>query len=107
MNLTKKKSLRCNTSTTTIRLQYYHTIASAVLQDYYSVNSLLLSQYYNNCTTTKLLQYYDTTQNDSLLCSPDTIKDSLPKSNVAVVSLHLKEILLVGLILKNPYLWDP
>jgi hypothetical protein len=71
MNPTKKKPLRCKASTTTIRVQYYHTIASAVLQYYYSVTSLLLSQYYNNCTTTRLLQYYDTTQNDSFLCSPD------------------------------------
>jgi hypothetical protein len=36
-----------------------------------------------------------------------TNKDSLPSSNAAVVSLHLREILLVGFILKNPYVWDP
>jgi hypothetical protein len=71
MNPTKKTPLRCNTSTTTIWVQYYHTIASAVLQYYYSVTSLLISQYYNNCTTTRLLQYHNTTQNYSVLCSPD------------------------------------
>jgi hypothetical protein len=71
MNPQTKEIITLQYTTTTLRLQDYHTIASAVLQFYYSVTSLLLSQYYNNCTTTRLLQYYDTTQDDSLLCGPD------------------------------------
>jgi hypothetical protein len=53
-----------------------------------------------------MILYYVALTTEILITDP-TNKDSLPNSNVAVVSLHLKEILLVGFILKNPYVWDP
>jgi hypothetical protein len=53
-----------------------------------------------------MVLYYVALTTEILIMDP-TNKDSLPNSNVAVVSLNLKEILLVGLILKHPYVWDP
>jgi hypothetical protein len=57
-------------------------------------------------TPPRMVLYYVALTTEILIMDP-TNKDSLPNSNVAVVSLNLKEILLVGLILKNPYVWDP
>jgi type III secretory pathway component EscR len=57
-------------------------------------------------TPPRMILYYVALTTEIFVMDP-TNKDSLPNSNVAVVSLNLKEILLVGLILKNPYVWDP
>jgi hypothetical protein len=57
-------------------------------------------------TPPRMVLYYVALTTEILIMDP-TNKDSLPNSNVAVVSLNLKEILLVGLILKHPYVWDP
>jgi hypothetical protein len=57
-------------------------------------------------TPPRMILDYVALTTEILIMDP-TNKDSLPNSNVAVVSLHLREILLVGLILKNPYVCDP
>jgi hypothetical protein len=53
-----------------------------------------------------MILYYVALTTEILIMDP-TNKDSLPNSDVAVVSVHLREILLVGLMRKNPYVWDP